>query len=174
MKFTETPLAGAYVIAIEPHSDERGMFARTFCEREFEAKGLCGKFVQTNATLSLKRGTLRGMHYQAEPSPEIKVVRCVRGSFYDVIVDLRPQSKTYLKWFGIELSQDNRLSLYVPAGFAHGLQTLEDNTEAHYLMSEFFTPELARGVRYNDPKLGIIWPLELSEISDRDRELPLI
>jgi dTDP-4-dehydrorhamnose 3,5-epimerase len=167
--FRETGLQGAFVVEPELIEDERGFFARTWCQREFEAHGLKAVWVQSNLSGNHRTGTLRGLHYQAAPHGEIKLVRCTSGSLYDVIVDLRPESPTYLKHAGIELSSRDRKMLYIPEGMAHGFQTLEDNTEVFYLMSEFYAPECARGVRWNDPIFGIQWPPAVRIISTRDQ-----
>jgi len=166
--FEETKLKGAYVINIEPIEDERGFFARSFCQKEFEQLGLNPCVAQCNISFNKKKGTLRGMHYQAAPHEEAKLVSCVKGSIYDVIIDLRPGSITYCQWVSVELSAENHKMLYIPEGFAHGFQTLEDNTEVFYQMSEFYHPESARGVRWNDPAFGIEWPLEERIISKKD------
>jgi dTDP-4-dehydrorhamnose 3,5-epimerase len=168
MIFTETPLAGAFVVEPERIADERGFFARTWCVDEFADRGLETRLVQCNVSYNQRRGTLRGMHYQAEPHAEVKLVRCTAGAIYDVIVDLRPDSPTRHHWFGVELSAANRLALYIPKGLAHGFQTLEDETEVFYQMAEFYHPESARGVRYDDPAFGIAWPLPVSVIGGRD------
>ena len=159
---------------LEALQDERGFFARSFCAREFEALGLEPVVAQCNISFNEKAGTLRGLHFQAPPHEEAKLIRCTRGAIYDVAVDVRPDSTTYLKWYGIELSADNRRMLFVPRGFAHGLQTLLDNTEVSYLMSEFYHPESARGLRWNDPALAISWPLDNAIISDKDRTYPML
>lgn len=172
MIFNPTPLEGAYTIDLERRGDDRGFFARFFCEREFAKADCETRFVQINNSLSGKKGTLRGMHYQLAPSAEVKVVRCLQGSLFDAIVDLRPGSKSYGKWFGTELSAENRRMMYVPRGFAHGLLTLEDDTEALYLVSDFYAPEQERGVRWNDRQFGIEWPIEPSEISTKDSAWP--
>ncbi|MBB3268224.1 dTDP-4-dehydrorhamnose 3,5-epimerase [Azospirillum sp. OGB3] len=169
MKFHKTPLHGAHLIELEKRGDDRGFFARFFCEREFAEAGLCTRFVQINNSLSAKAGTLRGLHYQLTPDAEVKVVRCLKGALYDVLLDLRPDSPTYGKWFGAELNEENRLMMYVPQGFAHGFITLTDNTEALYLVSAFYGPDNERGVRYNDPRFGVEWPIAPTEISDKDR-----
>lgn len=158
MKFLPTKLPGAYLLELERHEDERGFFARAWCEEEFAAQGIDMRAVQCNITFNRKKGTLRGMHYQAAAHAEKKVVRCTRGAIYDVMIDLRPSSPTFKQWFAAELTAENYRMLYIPDGFAHGLQTLEDNTEVFYLMSEFFHPESARGVRWDDPAFGIRWP----------------
>ena len=172
MIFTETPLAGAFVIDLEPHADERGFFARTYCRREFEDHGVNPNVVQCNTSFNHKRGTLRGLHYQKSPSREAKLVRCVRGSIYDVIVDLREESPTYSRHFGINLTADNYRALYIPESFAHGFQTLEDESEIEYQMSEYYAPGSAAGYRYDDPKLAINWPLQVSVISAPDLSWP--
>jgi dTDP-4-dehydrorhamnose 3,5-epimerase len=169
MRFTPTPLAGAYLVDSDASADERGEFYRTFCRREFEAHGLPGDFVQSSLSRNLLRGTLRGMHYQQAPHAEQKLVRCVRGAVHDVIVDLRPDSATFCRWFGAELSADNRAALFIPAGFAHGFLTLADNSDILYQMTEFYMPALAAGVRWNDPAFAIEWPFEPSSLSARDR-----
>lgn len=169
MIFKETKLKGSYLIEIEPIEDERGFFARTFCRKEFEAQGIQFNIVQCNTSYNKKRGTLRGMHYQVKPHEEAKLVRCTRGAVYDVLIDLRPDSPTFKQWNAVELSPENRQLLFVPKGVAHGFQTLEDNTELMYQMSEYYHPEVARGVRWNDPTFGIMWPLSSPVLSDRDR-----
>ena len=168
MKFVETPLRGAYVIEIEPISDNRGFFARSWCEREFREHDLNPCLVQCNISFNATKGTLRGMHYQIEPHEEVKLVRCTQGSIYDIIVDIRPDSPTFKKWFGVKLTAENHKMLYVPEKFAHGFQTLEDNTEVFYQMSNFYHPECARGIRWNDNLFSIEWPLKQKIISDRD------
>ncbi|MHB1301827.1 MAG: dTDP-4-dehydrorhamnose 3,5-epimerase [Burkholderiales bacterium] len=172
MRFVPTPLAGSYLIEPEPVSDERGFFARTFCRDEFAAHGLDPSLVQCNISFNRKKGTLRGMHFQKAPHEEAKVVRCTQGKIYDVMVDLRPESGTFRKWFGAELSAENRLALYIPAGFAHGFLTLADDAEVLYQMSEFFHPECASGVRWNDPAFSIDWPEKAAVISERDAGYP--
>jgi dTDP-4-dehydrorhamnose 3,5-epimerase len=172
LKFHSTPLLGAYTIELEKRGDDRGFFARLFCEKEFEAAHLPMSVVQINNSLSAKAGTLRGMHYQLQPAAEIKIVRCIRGSLYDVIIDLRPDSATFGKWFGVELSAENRLMLFVPQGFAHGVLTLTNNTEAFYLANAFYAPEHERGVRFDDPRFGIEWPLQPVGVSPKDRNWP--
>jgi dTDP-4-dehydrorhamnose 3,5-epimerase len=165
-------LPGACLIEIEPREDERGLFARTFCARELAAAGLETRIVQTSLSWNPRRGTLRGLHWQAAPHEESKVVRCTRGRIYDVILDLRPDSHTWRQHLGIELSADARNALYVPPGVAHGFLTLEDGCEVHYQMSEFHEPAAARGVRFDDPAFGIVWPSSVEVISDRDRSWP--
>jgi len=172
MIFESTPLQGACVIELEKRGDERGFFARVFCEKEFAAQGLVTRFVQINNSLSADVGTLRGMHYQLPPASETKLVRCIRGSLWDCIVDLRPDSPTFKRWFGAELSAENRRMMYVPKGFAHGFITLEPDTEAFYLVDEFYAPELERGLRWNDPAIGIEWPAEPRVMSEKDQKHP--
>ncbi|MDI7862351.1 dTDP-4-dehydrorhamnose 3,5-epimerase [Rhizobiaceae bacterium n13] len=172
MIFHDTPLAGAHLVELEKRGDDRGFFARFYCQREFEAAGLNPIFVQLNNSLTVQRGTLRGMHYQLPPAAEVKVVRCIQGALYDVIADLRPQSPTYGQWFGAELSAENRLMMYVPQGFCHGFVTLTDNAEALYMSSAFYSPDHERGIRYDDPWLGIEWPVELKELSEKDQRWP--
>lgn len=168
MIFTETPIKGAYVIDPERLADERGFFARTWCRREFEAHGLDATLAQCSVSFNQKTGTLRGMHYQAAPHAEHKLVRCTAGIIYDVIVDLRPGSVTFRHWFAAELSADNRRMLYIPEGLAHGFLTLADNTEVFYQISEYYVPEGARGVRWNDPAFAISWPVHPRIVSQRD------
>lgn len=172
MKFYKTPLEGAYTIELDKRGDDRGFFARLFCQREFEAAGVPMSAVQINNSLSAKAGTLRGMHYQLPPAAEIKVVRCIRGALYDAIIDIRPDSPTFGKWFGVELTAENRTMILVPRGFAHGILTLTDDTEAFYLVSSFYGPEQERGIRFDDPRFGIGWPLAPVEISPKDRAWP--
>ena len=169
MRFTETSLPGAFVVELEPIGDERGFFARSFCVREFEAHGLDPYIAQCNVSHNARRGTLRGMHYQAAPAAETKLVRCTRGAIYDVIIDLRPDSPTFCKWLSFELSLANGRALYIPEGFAHGFQTLEDDSDVLYHMSEYYAPEYARGVRWNDPAFGIKWPVDRPIMSGKDR-----
>jgi dTDP-4-dehydrorhamnose 3,5-epimerase len=172
--FTETPLAGAYVIDVDRSPDERGFFARTWSAEEFEEHGLNSRIVQCSISFNEKRGTLRGMHYQEEPHGETKLVRCTAGAIHDVIVDLRPGSPTFRKPFAVELSADNRKMLYIPKKFAHGFITLTDAAEVFYTMGNGYVPEAARGLRWNDPALGIEWPLQPAVIAQRDAEWPLI
>lgn len=172
MKFIPTTLKDAVVIALEPHPDERGFFARTYCEKEFAAAGLETGFVQGNMSFNHVKGTLRGLHFQNAPHQEVKVVRCIRGAIYDVIVDLRPQSPSYLQWQGFELSADNGLQLYVPRGFAHGFLTLSDGAIVVYQVSAFYTPGAEGGVRWNDPHFAIAWPAEVTVISAKDAKWP--
>jgi dTDP-4-dehydrorhamnose 3,5-epimerase len=172
MIWTPTPLAGAYLIELEPVLDERGFFARTWCQNEFAGKGLNPKLVQCNISYNKLQGTLRGMHYQKAPYGEAKLVRCSQGAVYDVIIDLRSSSNTFTQWFGVELTAKNRKALYVPEGFAHGFITLKDDTEVLYQMSEFFHAECAFGVRWNDPVFAIQWPIDVKVISKRDLAYP--
>jgi dTDP-4-dehydrorhamnose 3,5-epimerase len=168
MKFIVTPLKGAYLIDLEKHGDDRGFFARVFCQNEFQKIGLATEFKQVNNSLSALKGTLRGMHYQLLPSAEVKVVRCIRGALYDVILDLRPDSPNFGQSFGEILNAENRRMMYVPCGFAHGFMTLTDNTEVLYFSSEFYNPELEKGIRYDDPNFKINWPNKPTEISQKD------
>lgn len=170
MRYLKTPLEGAYVIELEKKEDDRGFFARLFCTKEFENENLEKGFVQVNNSFSSKKGTLRGIHYQLSPKAETKLVRCIKGSLYDVIVDLRPRSTTFMQWYGAELTEENRCMMYVPKGFGHAFITLEDNTEALYMVSEFYSPELERGLRFDDPALKISWPVTPEVISDKDRQ----
>ena len=174
MRFVETGLSGAWLIEPDLISDERGFFARTYCRNEFADKGLNPNLVQCNISFNRLRGTLRGMHFQKAPHAEAKLVRCTQGSIYDVIIDLRDDSQTYAKWFGVELTAETRKALYVPEGFAHGFLTLQDNTEVLYQMSEFFHAECAAGVRWNDPLFFISWPGAVKVISERDRDYPFL
>ncbi len=172
MKFIETPLKDSFIIEIEKHTDERGFFARTFCKKEFGELGVPDNIVQTNLSFNNKSGTIRGMHYQAEPYAEPKIVSCYAGEIYDVIIDLRKDSETYCKWFGIRLSESNYKSLFIPRGFAHGFQTLQNNTLIHYQMGEYYMPEYARGIRWNDPVFNISWPLDEVTVSEKDNGYP--
>jgi dTDP-4-dehydrorhamnose 3,5-epimerase len=172
MIFTETTLKGAFLIEPERRQDERGFFARTWCQSEFAAAGLQTDWVQCNISFNKERGTLRGMHYQAPPYDEAKLVRCTMGAVYDVIIDLRADSPTFRQWLAAELTSDNRLMLFIPEGFAHGFQTLTDETEVFYHMSQVYAPEYARGVRWDDPAFKISWPAERRIISARDRSFP--
>jgi dTDP-4-dehydrorhamnose 3,5-epimerase len=173
VKFTETTLQGAYILDIEPIEDERGFFARSWCREEFGAQGLHCTFVQSNISFNKTKGTLRGMHYQVKPNEEAKLVQCTRGAIYDVIIDLRSQSRTFKQWVAVELTAANHRMLYVPEGLAHGFQTLEDDAEVFYLMSEFYHPECAQGVRWDDPAFGITWPQsDRRIISDKDNAYP--
>jgi dTDP-4-dehydrorhamnose 3,5-epimerase len=172
MRFDETRVKGVFEVHIEPRSDERGFFARSWCQQEFEGKNLNPRVAQCNVSFNAKKGTLRGMHYQAAPFPEAKLVRCTSGSIYDVVLDLRPDSPTYKRWVGVIVTAEKRNMVYVPEGCAHGFLTLADETEIFYQMSEFYRPELARGVRWNDPAFGIVWPDDATEMSERDRTYP--
>jgi dTDP-4-dehydrorhamnose 3,5-epimerase len=172
MIFNETKLQGVYEIHLEPHRDERGFFARSWCTEDFEQHGLNSVTVQCNVAFNEKKGTLRGLHYQGEPHPEAKLVRCTQGAIYDVVVDLRPGSSSFRKWIGVVLTAANRNMIYVAEGCGHGLLTLEDRTEVFYQMSEFYYPELSRGVRWNDPTFQVEWPSQPMVMSDRDRNYP--
>ncbi len=172
MIFNETKLKGAFIIELEKRDDERGFFARSFCTREFETHAINPRVVQCNVSFNKKRGTLRGLHFQKDPYEETKLVRCTLGAICDVIVDLRSSSETFKQWVSVELTAHNGKMLYVPEGFAHGFQTLEDNTEIFYQMSEFYNPESASGVRWNDPAFGIQWPEDERAISEKDRQFP--
>jgi dTDP-4-dehydrorhamnose 3,5-epimerase len=172
MKWTALPLSGAYLLEIQPVSDERGFFARTWCSDEARALGLCGDFVQSSLSYNARKGTVRGMHYQAQPHAETKLVRCTAGAIYDVLLDLRADSPTYCKWLAIELSRENRKAVYIPTGFAHGFQSLSDHSEVFYQISEPYHAECARGVRWNDKAFGVEWPLETVILSERDRSFP--
>ncbi|MCQ6563573.1 dTDP-4-dehydrorhamnose 3,5-epimerase [Paenibacillus mendelii] len=172
MIFAEAALQGVYTIDLQPIDDDRGFFARTFCKKEFEAYGLHTDLVQCNLSNNRKSGTVRGMHYQLAPYEEVKLVQCVRGAIYDVVIDLRPSSATYLQWNAFELNEFNRRMLYIPEGFAHGFQTLQDETEVFYQMGNYYYPEASRGIRWNDPQFGIEWPLACEVISDKDQSYP--
>jgi dTDP-4-dehydrorhamnose 3,5-epimerase len=171
--FKETKLKGAFVLELERREDSRGFFARGFCQKEFRARGLKPTVAQGNIASNIRKGTLRGMHFQYPPAAESKLVRCTRGAIYDIIVDLRPESPTYLQHFGVELNEDNQLALYVPERFAHGYQTLCDKTDTSYLVGEFYTPETEGGLLYNDPSLKLSWPLPVSVVSDKDQKFSL-
>lgn len=168
MKFIETKLAGAYIIELDLIKDTRGFFARSWCQEEFAKHGLNPNLVQCNISFNHQKSTLRGMHYQIKPHEEAKLVRCTQGKIYDVIIDLRTNSTTYKQWFGVELSAANRKMLYIPEGFAHGFQTLEDHSEVFYQMSNFYHPESARGIRWDDPEFAIKWEITDKIISDKD------
>jgi dTDP-4-dehydrorhamnose 3,5-epimerase len=172
MLFVKTKLEGAFVVDLDMREDARGFFARAFCRAEFERHGLNGTVAQCNISFSERRGTLRGLHYQLTPHAECKFVRCIRGSIFDVIVDLRPLSSTWLKWMGVNLSADNRRAIFVPEGFAHGFQTLEDGSEVLYQVSQFYSSEYERGLRWNDRAVAIEWPIAPSVISERDQSHP--
>jgi len=171
--FTETKLKGAFIIEPEKLEDERGFFARTWDQEEFSKRNLESKFVQSSISANKKKGTIRGMHFQSPPHEETKIVRCTRGRMYDVIIDLRKDSKTFKEWFDVELSADNYKMLYVPKGFAHGFQTLEDNTEVFYQISRYYNSEYSRGIRWNDKTFQIKWPLDVTMISQKDSSHPI-
>jgi len=173
MIFKETELKGAFIVEMELIRDNRGFFARAWCQKEFEAHGLISGFVQNNITFSPKKGTLRGLHYQIAPHEEPKLVRCTRGAIYDVIVDLRPESPTYKQWLGVELTAENHKMIYIPGGFAHGYQILTDDTEVFYQVGEFYAPEYERGFRWDDAAFAIEWPINHPLIlSEKDRHWP--
>jgi len=172
MNFIETKLKGAYIIDIKKIEDERGFFARAWCQNEFKTYNLNPNMAQLNVAFSHKQGTIRGMHYQESPWQEAKLVRCTNGGIYDVIIDLRRDSPTHKQWIGVELTEENRRMLYAPEGFAHGYQTLQDDTEMYYQTTQFYAPEFARGVRFDDPVFGIVWPLSVEIISNQDRSWP--
>lgn len=175
MHWIPTPLAGAYVLEPERKEDERGYFARVWCDQEAADHGLTHRWVQSNTSFNVHVGTLRGLHYQSQPFPEAKLVRCTRGALFDVIVDLRGSSPTYSRWFAVELSEKNGRTMYIPKGFAHGFQTMQDATEVSYQMSEVFHPEVARGIRWDDPRINIAWPRCAERIiSEKDQALPLL
>ncbi len=174
MHFHETPLRGAFVIDIDEKRDSRGFFARTFCAAEFEAHGLNAALVQCNLSFNHLRGTLRGMHFQTEPATEAKLVRCLRGAIHDVIIDMRPASPTYLEHFAVELTERNRRALFVPEMFAHGYQALTDEAEVSYQVSSFYAPDYERGLRHDDPHLGISWPIPVTSVSEKDMAWPLL
>lgn len=172
MIFTPAPLDGAVLVDLERRADDRGFFARSFCEREFQANGLPVHFPQHNVSANRRRGTVRGLHFQRPPFEEPKLVRCIRGAILDVIVDIRPGSADYGRWFGVELTAENGRALYIPAGFAHGFQTLVDDSDVSYLMGAAYAPDHAGGLRWDDPDVGITWPLPVSRISPADQALP--
>jgi dTDP-4-dehydrorhamnose 3,5-epimerase len=174
MIFIETELRGAFIIRIERREDERGFFGRAFCQHEFQAHGLKPLIAQVNVGSNRKKGTVRGMHFQYPPTAETKLVRCTRGAILDVIVDLRPESPTYLRHVTVELNEDNQDAIYIPERFAHGYQVLRDNTDTTYQVGEFYTPGSEGGLRYDDPKLGLQWPLPVTVMSDKDRVWPLL
>ncbi|MGQ0828883.1 MAG: dTDP-4-dehydrorhamnose 3,5-epimerase [Bacteroidota bacterium] len=174
MDFIETNLKGAYLIELSLHKDERGGFARTFCKNEFKKIGHTKEFVQFNHSLNNKKGTLRGMHYQEIPHSEIKLIRCIKGAIYDVIIDIRQSSPTFLQWFGVELSATNMKMVYVPEGFAHGFQTMENNSELLYHHTNFYTPSSEKGIRFDDEMINIKWPGDLNCISEKDKNYPLL
>lgn len=172
MIFSATPLQGSYIINLEPYQDSRGWFARFYCKNEFKKIGHEKEWVQLNHSVTYKKGTLRGMHFQVHPYREIKMVRCIAGMVYDVIIDLRKDSSSFLHWFGTELSVANKKMLYIPEGFAHGFQCLSDNCELIYHHTEFYTPKAESGIRYDDPLINIQWPLPITEVSERDESHP--
>ncbi len=172
MKFEETRLKGAYLVSLEERSDDRGFFARAFCRDEFEALGLNQTIAQSNLAYTKRRGTLRGMHYQVPPYAEVKLIRCTRGAIFDVMVDLRPESETFGQWFGAELTADNRRMLYVPESFGHGYLSLTDDVEVFYHVSAPYAPGAESGFRYDDPRFGIEWPIDIEVVSDKDRSWP--
>lgn len=174
MKFVEAPLAGAYVIELEPFLDKRGLFARTFCQKEFAIIGFHKQIVQINHSVTRQKGSIRGMHYQLPPACDTRIIRCVQGKVFDVMVDIRAGSPTFMQWHGVELSTDNMLMVYIPEGFAHGFQTLADNAELIYHHSAFYSPEHEQGLRFDDPSLGINWPLSVSVISSKDQNCSVI
>lgn len=173
MIFKKIKLQGARIIELEKHEDARGHFARAWCKKEFEAHGLNSNLAQANTAFSLQKGTLRGMHYQIAPYEEAKLIRCIHGAVFDVIIDLRPKSNTYCEWLGVELTAENQTMLYMPEGFAHGYMTLEHNAEVFYMVSQFYVPDSERGVRWNDPAFGIEWPATTDLlISEKDKNWP--
>ena len=174
MTFTPGPLEGSYTIDLSPFGDSRGWFARTYCENEFLQIGHHKPWVQLNHSVTFHSGVIRGMHYQLRPFSEVKMVRCVVGSIFDVIIDIRSDSPTFLKWFGTELSGENKRMLYIPEGFAHGFQTLSENCELIYHHTEFYNPKAEAGIRFDDPKIGIHWPLDVTSLSDRDQLHPYL
>jgi len=174
VRFTPTGLAGAHLIHLEPRVDERGLFARAFCAREFAAQGLETSYLQANISTNARAGTVRGLHFQRAPDAEVKLVRCVKGAIYDVIVDMREGSQTYLRAFGAELSDDNGLTMYVPKGFAHGYQALSGGASVFYMVSAFYAPQSEGGLRFDDPRLAIKWPRPVADVSDKDAKWPLL
>jgi dTDP-4-dehydrorhamnose 3,5-epimerase len=172
MRFESTDLAGVWLVDLEPRQDSRGYFARTFCVDEFRAHGLETSFPQHSFSHSFQKGTVRGMHFQREPHGEVKLVRCLSGAIWDVVIDLRPVSATFRQWRGFELSGENGRQLYIPKGFAHGFQTLSENTEVNYLISEFYAPDASSGVRHDDPAFGVRWPLPVTTIAEKDLHWP--
>ena len=174
MEFHQTPLNGSFLIELKPIQDERGMFARVFCQDLFIKNNLETNYPQSNFSTNYKKGTIRGLHQQKSPNSEVKVVRCTQGNIYDVIVDNRPESDTYLNWYGAELSDKNNLMMYVPRGFLHGYLTLSEISSVHYMVSNKYAPESEIGARFDDPKLNIKWPTEITEISEKDKSWPMI
>lgn len=176
MNFVATDITGLFVIDLEPFEDHRGHFSRIFCQKEFQEAGLVSEFVQVNHSTTFRKGTIRGLHYQIPPFSEVKVIRCVRGSVIDIVVDIRKSSPTFLRYFAVELSETNNRMIYIPEGFAHGFQTLQDHSSLIYQHSNFYQPNSERGIRYDEPRLGISWPLEVTDISEKDHRqgvLPL-
>ena len=173
MNYVATSLPDVWIVELERHSDDRGYFARSWCEEEFRARGLNPRLAQCSVSFNARRGTLRGMHYQAAPHAEAKLVRCTRGAVHDVVLDLRPESKSFKQWITVELNEDNSRAVYIPEGCAHGFQTLTDNTEVLYQISEFHHPQSSRGVRWDEPAFGIVWPIENPILSERDQHHPL-
>lgn len=175
MKTNPTPLNGSYVLEFEPFEDKRGQFIRTYCQREMQQQiGHDKKIAQANISLTKVKGSIRGMHFQRPPESEIKIVRCIKGAVFDVIIDIRANSPTFLQWFGETLTTENRKMMYIPEGFAHGFQTLDENSELLYFHTEFFSPGCESGIRFDDPLLSIKWPLPIGDISKRDKSLPLL
>jgi dTDP-4-dehydrorhamnose 3,5-epimerase len=172
MKFHKAKIAGVFEVCLEPRTDDRGFFARAWCQKEFEAQGLNSTVVQCNISRNARKGTLRGMHYQAYPFSETKVVRCIRGAVYDVVLDLRPKSMTFKQWVSVVLTEESGNMVYIPDGCAHGFLSLKDGSDVFYQMSEFYNPEAARGVRWDDDAFGIVWPEKVEVISERDRTYP--
>jgi dTDP-4-dehydrorhamnose 3,5-epimerase len=172
MNFHKAKIAGVFEVCLEPRTDDRGFFARAWCQKEFAAQGLNSTVVQCNISRNARKGTLRGMHYQAHPFSETKVVRCTRGAVYDVVLDLRPKSKTFKQWVSVVLTEESGNMVYIPDGCAHGFLSLKDGSDVFYQMSEFYNPEAARGVRWNDDAFGIVWPEKVEVISERDRTYP--
>ncbi len=174
MNFTETSLKGAFLVELNKLKDDRGFFARGFCRNEFEQHGIEPFVAQVNISMSVQKGTLRGIHYQVAPHEETKLIRCTRGSVYDVIIDLRPDSATYRQWIGVDLTEDNYRMLFLPRGFGHGFLTTSENAEVTYMVSEFYTPGAERGIRWNDPAIGIDWPANVNSITEKDANWPLL
>src|SRR5690554_1269228 len=172
MIFTETSLKGAFILEIKKLEDERGFFGRSWCKKEMEDHGLNGNVVQANTSLSMKKGTFRGFHFQKHPYEETKLIRCTRGAIYDIIIDLRKESPTFMQWFGAELTEDNYTMVYIPENFAHGFLTLTDNAEVYYLVTYLYTPNAEGGIRYDDPALNINWPIPVTVVSEKDKSHP--
>lgn len=174
MIFRETPLKDAFVIDLEPFQDQRGLFARTFCKRDFEEIGHDKEFVQFNHSETRTKGSIRGIHYQKPPFAEVKLIRCVKGKVFDILVDIRKDSPSFLQWYGLELSAENKRMIYIPEGFAHGFQTLEEDTHLIYHHTAFYTPGHEGGILFNDPRIGVEWPLEVTIMSEKDQKYPLL